>query len=322
MEAIGWLPDATEGSLRSALDLVAPELAGLPIALNPRFPQSNPLYWSASAVIDGRYVVKYAWSEVRAWRLWREGVVLQRLRALDDTIAVPDVAVVSPRPALVITHLVEGTPLSWEWAGEMGAEETERAALELAALLVRLHATPAATLVADLPVVEPTPQGDTTRLRPRYPLLVDDRRAALVRSWCDWVDDVLGDAHPRPAVFVHGDLHGYNQLWDHDAVRLRAVVDFEESGIGEPEFDLRYLPGNSPDERLTLQVVTAYERLSGHRLSIDRVMAWNVVTHLGDALWRTEAGAPLPGGGTAATWVDDLAARFERFGGQNDAMLG
>jgi aminoglycoside phosphotransferase (APT) family kinase protein len=313
MEAIGWLPDATEDSLRSALEVAAPELAGRSITTNPRFEQSNPLYWSASAIVDGRFVVKYAWSEVRAWRLWREGVLLQRLRVLNGAVAVPDVAVVSRRPALLITHLVDGAPMSWEWASELSTADTEQAANELATFLVWLHAVPAAAVLTDLPVVEPTPQGDTERLRQRYPRLVDERRASLVLSWCDWVDLVLGQPNPLPATIVHGDLHGYNQIWDH-GVQLLAVVDFEESGIGEPEFDLRYLPGNSRSPQLTVAVMTAYERLSGHRLGIERIMAWNVRTHLGDALWRTEAGAPLPGGGTARSWVDDLATRFDQFG--------
>ena len=52
----------------------------MPIRINPRYVQSNPLYWSASAIVDDAFVVKYAWSEVRATRLWREGELLRRLR--------------------------------------------------------------------------------------------------------------------------------------------------------------------------------------------------------------------------------------------------
>lgn len=39
-------------------------------------------------------------------------------------------------------------------------------------------------------------------------------------------------------------------------------------------------------------------------------MAWNVLTVLGDALWRTEAGVALPGGGDSSSWVDDLRDRL------------
>jgi aminoglycoside phosphotransferase (APT) family kinase protein len=117
---------------------------------------------------------------------------------------------------------------------------------------------------------------------------------------------------PSPEVLVHGDLHGYNQVWDRASATLRAVVDFEESGIADPHFDLRYLPGNSHGTELVLAVMAAHERLGGRRLSVERVMAWHVLTTLGDAMWRTEARVALPGGGTAATYVDrlerDLAA--------------
>jgi hypothetical protein len=59
-------------------------------------------------------------------------------------------------------------------------------------------------------------------------------------------------------------------------------------------------------------VVDAYQHDSGRRLQPERIMAWHTLTHLGDALWRTEQGVDLPGGGTAASWVDDLADRFRR----------
>jgi aminoglycoside phosphotransferase (APT) family kinase protein len=57
--------------------------------------------------------------------------------------------------------------------------------------------------------------------------------------WCDWADTVL--ASPGPAVLVHGDLHGDNQVWDHGEFRL--VVDFENVGAAEPEYELRAFPG-------------------------------------------------------------------------------
>jgi hypothetical protein len=43
-------------------------------------------------------------------------------------------------------------------------------------------------------------------------------------------------------------------------------------------------------------------------------MAWHVRTALGDALWHTEAGLPLPDHRTPSEWVNDVAARFARLG--------
>ncbi|MDQ1378413.1 MAG: hypothetical protein QOE15_2586 [Acidimicrobiaceae bacterium] len=41
------------------------------------------------------------------------------------------------------------------------------------------------------------------------------------------------------------------------------------------------------------------------RFAIERLMAWHILTALGDALWRTEAGVALLGGGTATTLLID-----------------
>lgn len=306
--AVGWLEDGTEQSLRAAMVTRAPQLADLPIRISARHAQSNPLWWSSSAVVDERFVVKFAWSEVRAIRLWREGMVLERLGALDPSLPTPEVVVLSEDPVLLVTRRMAGDPLSWEWASQMSTRETTRVAHQIAAFLVRLHGTDVARVVGGLPQVHPTAQADTERLRGRFPRLVDGGRAAFVMRWCDWVDRVLGGGPAVPEVLVHGDLHGYNQVWDQASASLRAVVDFEESGVADRHFDLRYLPSNARGPRLVLAVMAAYEQLSGQRLAIERIMAWHVLTALGDALWRSEAGVALPGGGTASTYVDRLKA--------------
>jgi aminoglycoside phosphotransferase (APT) family kinase protein len=305
---VGWLRDGSEESLRSALRVCSPELADLPITINPWHAASNPLWWSSSAVIDDRFVVKFAWSEIRAVRLWREGVVLERLRTLEPLLPVPELALLSREPALVVTHRVAGVPLSWEWASTLADVETREVARQLAAFLVRLHRMEPADVVGDLPVVTPTAQADTDSLRGRFSALVDEHRGKSVMTWCEWVDDVLHDRPGGPSnVVVHGDLHGYNQVWDRASTSLLAVVDFEESGLADPHFDLRYLPGNSDGPQLLPAVMAAYQELSGRRLFVERVMAWHALTALGDALWRTEAGVALPGGGTATTYVDRLS---------------
>lgn len=43
-------------------------------------------------------------------------------------------------------------------------------------------------------------------------------------------------------------------------------------------------------------------------------MAWHVLTALGDALWRTEGGVALPGGGTATTYIDRLSLELAAVG--------
>lgn len=231
----------------------------------------------------------------------------------DIGLELPELVVISREPALLVTRIVEGEPLSWEWASGHSDPETEQVGGQLARFLARLHDVAADELLFDLPVVQPTPQADPERLRRRFPRLVDERRSTAVRGWCDWVDDVLNGPQGGGEVLVHGDIHGYNQVWDRTASELRAVVDFEESGVADPHFDLRYLPGNAQGPELVWSVMNAYESFTGRRLLIERALAWHTLTHLGDALWRTEAGVPLPGGGTATSWVDDLQARLATF---------
>ena len=134
-----------------------------------------------------------------------------------------------------------------------------------------------------------------------------DQRRTVVR-WCDWADAVL-DA-PGPAVLVHGDLHGDNQVWDRDELRL--VVDFENIGAAEPEYELRAFPGPGmgPGLELLTAIMRHYQQVTGRQLSPARVMAWHLRQALGDVLWRSEAGLPLADHRTPPQWVEDLAARF------------
>ena len=130
--------------------------------------------------------------------------------------------------------------------------------------------------------------------------------------WCDWADATL--ASPGLAVLVHGDLHGDNQVWDHDELRL--VVDFETIGAAEPEYDLRTFPGPGmgPGVELLAAVMRHYQQVTGRQLSANRVMAWHLRNTLGDALWRSEAGIPLADHRTPTAWVDDLSTRFSALG--------
>ena len=93
-------------------------------------------------------------------------------------------------------------------------------------------------------------------------------------------------AWPGPAVLVHGDLHGDNQVWDRDELRL--VVDFATAGAAEPEYELRGFPGPGmgPGLELLTAVMRHYQQVTGRQLSAGRLMAWHLRQALGDALWH------------------------------------
>ena len=310
---LGWLAECSEAEVRRALGAAMPGLAVEQLGIRPRIPQPNPLYWSASATVDDRLVVKFAWSHVRAVRLHREGLLLGRLAARAPALRLPALVALHADPVVLVTEQLPGEPMSGDAGRDLLGPRLQCVARALADFLVTLHALPAAEVLSGLPEVTPTAQSDTAVLRARYGGLVDDGRAALVLRWCDWIDGVL-DGNGPDDVLVHGDLHGHNQLWDLATGALVAVLDLEECGVGDPHFDLRYLPGSWSSNELLLAVVEGYRQRSGTALSLERIMAWHVLTALGDALWRTEAGVELPGGGDARTSVDDVRDRLEDLG--------
>lgn len=115
---------------------------------------------------------------------------------------------------------------------------------------------------------------------------------------------------------LHADLHGFNLVWDPPTGQLRLVADWETAAEGDPAYDFRALPAwtAAATVEFFVELAAAYAPSHGQPIDNDRVMAWHLRTALGDALWRTEAGVALPGGGTASTWVDDVAYRLRALG--------
>jgi hypothetical protein len=83
------------------------------------------------------------------------------------------------------------------------------------------------------------------------------------------------------------------------------------SGPADPEYDLRYFPPLEPTLGLVREICERYTELTGFSMDARRVMAWHIRTALGDALWRSEAGVPLPAACTPASYVDDIGRKLE-----------
>ncbi|MFI5692843.1 phosphotransferase family protein [Kribbella sp. NPDC051586] len=250
-------------------------------------------------MVGGRFVAKFAWSEPAAGRLAHEIAMLERLRPAVPYL--PEVVASSTDPVLLVTRLVPGVAL-FDVVDSLDRDEAGR---QVAEFLGALHHQAG----RDLPAASLQP-ATTDVLREQFVRWArPDQRADVIR-WCDWADDVL--ATPGPQVLVHGDLHGGNQVWD--AGKLRVVVDFETAGLAEAEYDLRAFPGTGPGVELLTATMRHYAQLTGRELAVERVMAWHLRTAFADALWRSEAGVPLPDHRTPAAWVDDLADRFAALG--------
>lgn len=315
---LGWLGMWSSAAVSDALGAVAPELADRELVLEDPPDTRNPKWATASVTIGGRYFAKFAMSRVTAERLDHEAEVLKLLGA-SPGLPVPPLVAASHDPVFFVTRLVTGgVPLSYGLVRRAIPGRISKIGSELARFYARLHHPDVLTRFTEItgaPVRVPDPglQATTDELRERFTRVIRRDQVALVQRWCDWVDEIL--AIPgAPPVFVHGDLHGYNQLWSERRLELRLVADFETSGAAEPEYDLRTVPVLGPGVELLAATISHYHAYTGRQLNLDRIMAWYVPTTLGDALWRTEAGLPLllarPGGGTPADYVDELQARM------------
>jgi aminoglycoside phosphotransferase (APT) family kinase protein len=308
-----WLAECSAAAVREALRAVAPELSGYPFGVPEPDPvaQSDPQYWKSSTVLGGRFIAKFAWSRPAAIRLAHEIGTLTALTREPSVPFLPEVVASSTDPLLLVTRLAPGTSL-FKVASSI---DRNRAGRQLACFLAALH-QPSARQRAEAAIgrlsgAELPPA--TTRVLPdRFATWARPNQHRTIMRWCDWADAVL--ACPGPAVLVHGDLHGDNQVWDHGELQL--VVDFENVGAPEPEYDLRAFPGPGlgPGVELLTAIMRHYQEITGRQLSADRVMAWHLRAALGDALWRSEAGIPLPDHRAPAAWVDDLSARFSALG--------
>jgi aminoglycoside phosphotransferase (APT) family kinase protein len=307
-----WLVDPSESSVRDALAVVAPRLANARLELRPDVNASNPEFSSSTGIVDEAFIVKFAWSEPAATRVFREALVLEALGRVVPELPVPRIVGVSDDPVAFVTALVPGAPLGFDDV-RMGSPE-DRAAIAdgVASFLATLHQPLVLDAVsAAVPsLVVPNPQGRTDEIRERLPRFLDRGRTELVLEWCDWVDEILRGPAPQP-VLAHGDPHGYNQIWRRSPWTLRLVVDFEVAGPADPEYDLRYVPSQEPTLGLVTAIRDRYTSLTGRRIDLKRAFAWHIRTALGDALWRSEAEVPLPGGGTPATYVDDIERKLD-----------
>jgi aminoglycoside phosphotransferase (APT) family kinase protein len=309
--ALTWLSGRSVASVREALRHHAPELTNEDVELRPWIEQKDPKWWYGSAVVGTQYFVKFAWSQSAAEKVWHEACILHALGAHSAPLRTPRVVATSDNPALLATEWIAGEPLTTACVGQMDSGRLAVTASELARYLAHLHSPDvlAAVMRHVGALATPLPQATTRAIRADLTPWIRSDQVDQVGRWCDWADERLGG--PLERVFVQGDFHGHNQLWDPETQTLRAVLDYGESGVADAAYDFRYLPAQGPTTDLFLATASRYGEYTGAPLDLSRVMAWHVRTVLGDALWRSRAGVPLPDDRTPAQWVDDLRRRLD-----------
>jgi aminoglycoside phosphotransferase (APT) family kinase protein len=306
-----WLAECSAAALGEALRVVAPELSGYPVTVPGPAGKQDPQWHSGCVPLGERFFVKFAWSRPAALQLAHEIAVLDMLGREPAVPFLPEVVVSSTDPLLLITRCVPGASLF----DVVDSIDRDHAAGQLVQFLAALHhpATRQRVEAAVGPLTDPVlPPAMTPAMRDRFGRWIRPDQRRTVSRWCDWADAIL--ASPGPAVLVHGDFHGDNQVWDRDELRL--VMDFATAAAAEPEYELRAFPGPGmgPGLELLTAIMHHYQQATGRQLSAGRLMAWNLRQSLYDALWHSEAGIPLNDHRTPPQWVDDLAARFSALG--------
>lgn len=251
----------------------------------------------------GELFAKFAWSEEAADPIAREGRILEILGR--TSFPAPEIVAVHPDVALFVTRRVPGGPVTSAGLGQLSFRRLNRFAGQLVDALVELRSSQLRDdLVALADPKPPRAQADPDELRADLEPMIRPDQWRRVLALLERVELVLATPGPD-SVVLHGDLHGYNLVWDGE--HLAAVCDFESLAVGDPSFEVRYLPDNAPTQAYVRAVLEGLRR-AGHDDEVERALAWHVLTRLGDARWRTLAGVELPGGGTPAQWVDELFA--------------
>ena len=230
---MSWLPEPSSAAVADALRVVAPALAGLPVTIPGPAGQDDPVFQMSSAALGDDFVVKFAWSQAAARFILHQITILETL-ALEPAVPyLPEVVAAGTSPLILVTRRVRGTSL-FEAVDRI---DRDHAGGQLARFLAALHSdqTRRRAEAAVGPIPAWYPLVTTAALRERFGRLVTPGQQRAVERWCDWADEVL--ARPVPQVLVHGDLHGDNQVWS--AGELQVVLDFENVGLAEPEYELR-----------------------------------------------------------------------------------
>jgi aminoglycoside phosphotransferase (APT) family kinase protein len=282
-----------------------PNLAGASVELHVAPEQIDPIWHRGTAWLGQAHAVKFAWSAEAALELERERIAMLALGGTRFAVWMPTVEAASERPLLIVTRRVEGVPC---WGDILDDPNVAR---DVAAALGDLHDPRVLEAIRNegIEPPAPAPQADTGAIRSGLDRFLSSSLLSLMRRWCDWADRVQASSTGE-RVILHGDLHGYNLLVRDG--RLRCVLDYDAISVGDHHYDLRYLPGLGSSIDFLVAVAEEYERLTGRAVEPAPLLAWHIRTVLGDALWRSEAGVPLPDGGTVHDWIEALQLRIAR----------
>jgi hypothetical protein len=182
--------------------------------------------WHSLAVEADGLIFKFPEGDEAESALLREAKLLAAVRPL-VTVAVPDM-IIHPGPPMFSMHRkLPGRTLEPSDYPSLDDAARERLADDLALFFAELHAIEPSVMRAA--GAEPVGWWDTRddTLAPAWSVLPPQLRPEAEAAIRDY--HVLG---PDPLGEVYGffDAHGWNMAFDRDAMRLRGIFDFADSG--------------------------------------------------------------------------------------------
>jgi aminoglycoside 2''-phosphotransferase len=186
---------------------------------------------------------------------------------------------------LVVYRFIKGNALRREDILKLNAKEQARIAAQLAEFLRQFHNIPAKEIERS-----GIAQSDVNRSRDVWLKLFEDAKRELFPQMMPHVRESV-EEHFAPIIhdenfmnytpkLVNGDIVPYHIIFDRDAKRINAIIDFGTAGTGDAAADFACIIYNYGESFLKLMAET-YPEI---RDSIDRARFWSGTLHLQWAL--------------------------------------
>lgn len=234
-------------------------------------------YNNLVADVNDAWIFRFPRREGKVSELQREQWLLNQLQS-HVTAPIPFYQYVGKKTAFVGYPKLKGQTLSTETYLALSDQEKEELAGTLALFMTQLHST--------ISVEEARKHGyydNDLPLERIKETLIDTLEPSELKSM---LVEALEYAEQHPAteedlVFLHGDLHGGNLLFDKTTKQITGIIDFSDAGIGHYGIEFSQLISLCPE--LAMRTAEGYSALRGVDIALKEALvdyvlrrAWNV----------------------------------------------
>jgi aminoglycoside 2''-phosphotransferase len=195
-------------------------------------------------VVNGEIIFRFPRYPAGIRSLAGEVLILRRLRG-HVTLPIPDPIYTSQDGQTIGKifmgyRMIPGEPLWRETLDDIDDDETlQRLAAQLAGFLAGLHALPAESVGADLPIYDRPDEWAKMYAdirRHLFPLMRSDARDRVRRHFEAFLNEPR--LHTFKPALRHGDFGPSNILYDPNARMIGGIIDFSSAGLGDPAADI------------------------------------------------------------------------------------